>query len=169
MGVFDFIGNAGKKVFGGGRIDENAILKHLQTLGLNVQGLSVIAHQDKKMISVVGRVENLEDKEKLIIAAGNVDGVEKVDDRVRVVKAAPEPLPEPEPITEVGQAAEPTPEEAPTSTFYTVKSGDTLSGIAKEHYGNAGKYMVIFEANQPMLEDPNKIYPGQVLRIPSID
>ena len=169
MGVFDFIGNAGKKVFGGGRIDENAIMKHLQTLGLTVYGLSVIAHQDKKMISVIGRVQNLEDKEKLIVAAGNVDGVEKVDDRIRVIEAAPEPLPEPEPVTEIEQASEPTPEEAPASTFYTVQSGDTLGAIAQAHYGNAGKYMTIFEANQPMLEDPNKIYPGQVLRIPSAD
>jgi nucleoid-associated protein YgaU len=56
----------------------------------------------------------------------------------------------------------------PEATFYTVKRGDTLSGIAKAHYGNAGKYMVIFEANKPMLEDPDKIYPGQVLRIPPL-
>jgi Uncharacterized protein containing LysM domain len=47
-----------------------------------------------------------------------------------------------------------------------VKSGDTLSGIAKEVYGNAGKYHQIFEANRPMLKDPDHIYPGQVLRIP---
>ncbi|MEM7053531.1 MAG: peptidoglycan-binding protein LysM [Pseudomonadota bacterium] len=170
MGIFDFVGNAGKKLFAGGEIDENAVLKHLASLGLNIQALSVIAHQDKKMISIVGRAATIEDKEKLILAAGNVDGVEKVDDRVRVVEAAAQPLPEAEEaVTEIEQAPEPTPEEAPSSTFYTVQSGDTLSGIAKEHYGNAGKYMVIFEANQPMLEDPNKIYPGQVLRIPAID
>ena len=53
--------------------------------------------------------------------------------------------------------------------LYTVKSGDTLGGIAKAHYGDAMKYMKIFEANTPMLEDPNKIYPGQVLRIPTGD
>ena len=48
-------------------------------------------------------------------------------------------------------------------------SGDSLSKIAKEHYGNAMKYPVIFEANKPMLEHPDKIYPGQVLRIPAIE
>ena len=53
------------------------------------------------------------------------------------------------------------------ATFYTVKSGDTLSAISKAHYGSANKYMAIFEANKPMLSSPDKIYPGQVLRIPA--
>jgi nucleoid-associated protein YgaU len=57
----------------------------------------------------------------------------------------------------------------PEATFYTVVRGDTLSAIAKAHYGKASKYMVIFEANKPMLENPDKIYPGQVLRIPALD
>ena len=58
---------------------------------------------------------------------------------------------------------------APKATFYTVQSGDTLSKIAKEHYGDAMKYPVIFEANKPMLEHPDKIYPGQQLRIPPLE
>lgn len=52
------------------------------------------------------------------------------------------------------------------SRFYTVKKGDTLSAISKEMYGNANLYNKIFEANKPMLSSPDKIYPGQVLRIP---
>ena len=61
-------------------------------------------------------------------------------------------------------------ETAPTteSVFYTVQGGDSLSKIAKEHYGSANKYSVIFEANKPMLTDPDKIYPGQVLVIPAL-
>jgi len=47
-----------------------------------------------------------------------------------------------------------------------VEKGDTLSAISKRVYGDANKYQKIFEANKPMLSDPNKIYPGQVLRIP---
>jgi nucleoid-associated protein YgaU len=54
----------------------------------------------------------------------------------------------------------------PTAKTYTVKSGDTLSAIAKEHLGNAGAYMKIFDLNKDQLTDPNKIKPGQVLRIP---
>jgi nucleoid-associated protein YgaU len=75
---------------------------------------------------------------------GNTQGVARVDDQMTVE------TPEPE------------------ATFYTVERGDTLSAIAKEHYGDATKYPVIFEANRPMLEDPDRIYPGQVLRIPPL-
>jgi nucleoid-associated protein YgaU len=81
-----------------------------------------------------------------VLTAGNTKGVAQVDDRLVV------------------EAAEPEPEAA----MYTVKSGDTLSAIAKAHYGDAMKYPEIFEANKPMLTDPDKIYPGQVLRIPPL-
>jgi len=50
--------------------------------------------------------------------------------------------------------------------IYEVKSGDTLSKIAKTEYGNANDYMRIFDANKDILKDPNKIYPGQKLKIP---
>lgn len=172
MGLFDFVGNAGKKLFGGGRIDEKAVTDHLLGLGLKVRALSVIAHQDKKMVSLIGKVDSMEDKEKLIVAAGNIDGVVQVDDRLRLVgeEVMTETLPEtPPPADAHDEADEPSADEAPSSQFYTVQSGDTLGGIAKRFYGNAGKYPVIFEANRPMLEDPNRIYPGQVLRIPRQD
>lgn len=55
---------------------------------------------------------------------------------------------------------------APPATFYLVKPGDSLSQIAKSVYGDASAYAKIFDANKPMLKDPNKIYPGQQLRIP---
>jgi nucleoid-associated protein YgaU len=55
---------------------------------------------------------------------------------------------------------------APRVSTYTVKSGDTLSKIAKEHLGDANAYMKIFEANKDQLSDPDKIKPGQVLKIP---
>ena len=47
-----------------------------------------------------------------------------------------------------------------------MKPGDTLSKIAKQFYGEPNKYSAIFEANKPMLKDPDEIYPGQMLRIP---
>jgi nucleoid-associated protein YgaU len=59
------------------------------------------------------------------------------------------------------------PAAAQAATTYTVKSGDTLSKIAKEHLGNANAYMKIFDANKDQLTDPDKIKPGQVLKIPA--
>jgi nucleoid-associated protein YgaU len=90
-----------------------------------------------------GEVAKQEDGEKISLAVGNVEGVSSVDNRLEVA------VPEPE------------------AQFYTVVSGDSLSKIAKQFYGNANKYPVIFEANKPMLNHPDKIYPGQVLRIPA--
>jgi len=83
-----------------------------------------------------------EAKEKILVAVGNISGIASVDDQVKT--ATP----------------------ATASQFYTVKSGDTLSAISKQVYGNANLYNKIFEANKPMLKSPDKIYPGQVLRIP---
>jgi nucleoid-associated protein YgaU len=163
MGLFNFISNAGEKIFGTGAIDENKVREHIMGLGLKLKPFSVVAHEKEKMVSLIGYAETLQDKEKAILAAGNIRGVEKVDDRIKIgappgagaaVAAAAATAPEPEPA------------EQPDSTFYTVKSGDTLSKIAREAYGNAAKYPVIFEANKPMLQDPDRIYPGQVLRIP---
>ena len=82
-------------------------------------------------------------KEKILLCCGNVSGVEKVNDMLTVSQPADE------------------------SRYYTVVRGDTLSAIAKTQYGNANAYMKIFEANKPMLSHPDKIYPGQLLRIPA--
>jgi nucleoid-associated protein YgaU len=160
MGLFNFISNAGEKLFGTSTIDENKVREHIMGLGLKLKPFSVVAHDKDKMVSLIGYAETLQDKEKAILAAGNIRGIEKVDDRIKIgappgaVAAAAATAPEPEPA------------EQPDSTFYTVKSGDTLSKIALEAYGNAARYPVIFEANKPMLEHPDRIYPGQVLRIP---
>ena len=93
---------------------------------------------------VSGTVPDQETREKVVLCCGNVASVEHVNDQLKVANA--------------GQAGD----------FYTVKSGDTLSKIAKQHYGDANRYSAIFEANKPMLSDPDKIYPGQTLRIPRL-
>lgn len=100
---------------------------------------------DDGVATVYGRAPNQTVKENAVLVIGNTAGVAKVDDRIEVD------------------------EEAPASTFYTVKKGDTLGAIARDQLGAANRYMEIFEANRPMLEDPNRIYPGQVLRIPRSD
>lgn len=162
MGLFSFLKNAGAALMGGDEKKENApapadanamkekadadlamrLFNHVQNLGLGVENLSVTVDGDRA--TVYGVASSQSDKEKTILAVGNVSGVAFVDDRISV--SAPEP------------------EE--TTQFYEVKKGDSLSKISKEFYGSYKKYMVIFEANRPMLKDPDRIYPGQVLRIP---
>ena len=111
------------------------------SLGIPIRDLSVDIEGD--IIKVYGETDTMSDKEKIILSLGNIEGVEKIDDRISVVN--PEP----------------------PSRTYVVKKGDSLSKIAKAHYGDAMAYMKIFEANSPPLKDPNLIYPGQVLRIPA--
>ncbi len=162
MSLFKFISTAGDKLFGGKTIDENKVREHILGLGLNIKPFTVVANDAEKKVSLIGYAQTLQDKEKAIVAAGNIKGVESVEDRIKIGApagrtAAP---------TTVAEAPEPDASEAPNSQFYTVKSGDTLSKIAREFYGSANKFPVIFEANKPMLSNPDRIYPGQVLRIP---
>jgi nucleoid-associated protein YgaU len=155
MGLFNFIKSAGRMLGIGGRDDAvqdeskeapsapaaDAIQKEVERLGLDAKDLEIKVEGDT--VRITGTAADPETREKLILAAGNVAGIAKVEDAIQTsAPAAPEPV------------------------FYTVAKGDTLSGISKKQYGNANKYMAIFEANRPMLQDPDKIYPGQVLRIP---
>jgi len=153
MGLFDFVKEAGAKLFGIGDTQEEkaaqeqvkaeALVSQVKTFGLEVENLRIDVKED--VATVYGTVPSQAVKEKVVLLVGNTNGIAKVDDRLEVV------VPE------------------PPAVFYTVVRGDTLSKIAKQHYGNAMKYPVIFEANKPMLKDPDKIYPGQVLRIPPLD
>jgi nucleoid-associated protein YgaU len=152
MGLFDFVKDAGDKIFNkdekeaeNNQAKADSLSGHVIGLGLDVKNLEVTF--DDGLATIAGVTTSQADKEKVLLKVGNTYGVSRVDDRMTVE------VPEPE----------------PEATFYTVKSGDTLGAIAKTHYGNAMKYPVIFEANKPMLTDPNKIYPGQVLRIPPLD
>ena len=120
-----------------------AMQNQITMLGLEVADLSVAF--DDGTVTVGGKAPNQAEREKVILVLGNIQGVARVDDQMTVGETAPE------------------------ATMYTVKSGDSLSGIAKAVYGDPMKYTAIFEANKPMLKDPNKIYPGQVLRMPVLD
>ena len=165
MGLFSFLKNAGSKIFDAAtkttptsttvdteaakRAEEVArrqkliVLKGVvNSLGLPVENFDVDFKDDT--VTVYGTTTTQSNKEKIVLALGNVAGVAAVDDRMIVENPEPE------------------------AVFYEVKRGDSLSKIAKAHYGNAMKYRTIFEANKPMLKDVNKIYPGQVLRIPPL-
>jgi len=147
MGLIDFVVNAGAKLFGRGKEEAAeekaaALTGFINKMGLEVEDLRVDVQ--KQLARVFGRTKSQEVREKVILAVGNTDGIAQVEDNLEVVNPEPE------------------------AVYYTVVSGDTLSKIAKTHYGDAMKYPVIFEANKPMLTDPDKIYPGQVLRIPPL-
>ncbi len=168
MGLLDFVKNAGAKIFGGETEEEKAakaaaadaaaraqaekvaklkkeraLLNHIEGMGIKIEDAT--ASYDNGVVTLGGKVETQADSEKAALTAGNVAGVESVNNNLEVTNPEPE------------------------AQYHTVVSGDSLSKIAKQFYGNAMKYPVIFEANKPMLEHPDKIYPGQVLRIPSVE
>ena len=151
MGLIDFMKGAGSKLFGGDddkEVKKETLVKHVQSLGLPVNGLNISVDED--VVTVKGKVDSAAHAEKIALALGNVEGVSKVDNDLEV---------------EQKEAVEKKPA-APKARFYQVKSGDSLSKIAEEYYDDPMKYNQIFEANKPMLSDPEKIYPGQMLRIP---
>ena len=177
MGIFDFVKDAGDKIFGSDE-DEQKVEQaarqaeeaaRAQTASEEearraaeaaknaavAQGLVAVVERmqievedlriefDGHMATIYGSATQ-SDREKVILLVGNSQGIGQVDDRLEVKDPEPE------------------------ATFYTVVKGDTLSKIAKAHYGDMMKYPVIFEANKPMLKDPDLIYPGQQLRIPPL-
>lgn len=115
-----------------------AILSH----GIEIGGLEVAVMDGTATLS--GTATSQSDSEKAVLIAGNTEGIGQVDDQMTVE------VPEPPAI------------------HHTVVSGDTLSKIALANYGNMQLYDIIFDANKPMLTHPDKIYPGQVLRIPRV-
>ena len=172
MGLFDFVKGAGAKIFGSAeaKLDPGrGFSGHLRDNGIDPSSLAFKLDSDGK-VSVSGWVPSQEVREKAVLIIGNVEGVSQVDDRLRIGSPPAVTAPAASAEESGGEIEEEEQaEEAPwSSRTYTVEKGDTLSGIAKKVYGNAGKYPVIFEANRPMLKDPDKIYPGQVLRIPEL-
>jgi nucleoid-associated protein YgaU len=179
MGLFDFFKDAGDEItapveVSQERMDElrreNITRKIAE---LDVEGEQVAVAVQGDTATLTGRAPTREAMEKMVLCAGNQHGIAQVDCQIQVDTPPPAAMaaaePEPVPVAATAGAAGAEQAAAPAeSTFYTVKSGDTLGKIAAEHYGAASKYMVIFEANRPMLTDPDKIYPGQTLRIPPL-
>lgn len=165
MGLFNFARDAGenlRQAIGLGGPDEKELTQALQKHGVTLQNLDLKIKGDTVVIK--GVADSQTEREKAILIVGNVKGVEKVDDDIRI--AAAKPVQARTAVPQTGAVAAPPPRIEPESQFYTVKPGDSLSAIAQRFYGAANKYQAIFDANRPMLSDPDKIYPGQVLRIP---
>ena len=169
MGIFDFVKSVGKKLGIGD--DEppaaDKLKKELDSYNLGTDKVDVEVQGDKVVLKGVVKDQSI--FEKAIIAVGNTLGISKVEaGELKIV--APESglkLDGNVDMTSLVKASTP----AKEPVFYTVKKGDNLSKISEKHYGKgkASKYTVIFEANRPMLTHPDKIYPGQVLRIPDLE
>jgi len=149
MGLFDFVKDVGRQIFD---TDDEAADNIKQHLEIKTTGLSNLDVQfDDGTVTICGDCTSQAVRDQAVLIAGNIAGVEKVvADDLR----APAPKPE-------------EPEEK--AEIYEIVSGDTLGGIAKKYYGKASAYMKIFEANKDIISDPNKIYPGQKIRIPLDD
>ena len=145
MGLFDFARDVGRQIFDTDAEAADNIKQHIEIKTTGVKNVKV--DFDDGVATVCGDCDSQAIKEQVILIAGNVKGVEKV-------------------IADDLNAPEPAPEEVSKDEFYEIKSGDTLGAIAKHFYGNAGQYMRIFEANREIISDPDKIYPGQKIRIP---
>jgi nucleoid-associated protein YgaU len=162
MGLIDFVKEAGEKLFGRGQAQAStgttsatqnadaanaragdAIVEYIKSQHLDATGLTVTFDGATSTVAVYGVAPDQATREKIVLCCGNVAGVAAVKDMMSVDRSAPE-----------GQ-------------YYTVVSGDTLSKISKQYYGDANQYMKIFDANKPMLSNPDRIYPGQKLRIPA--
>lgn len=165
MGLIDFVKEAGEKLFGRGQAQAaakeaasdpgneekakaanaaagDAILEYIKAQNLSATGLTVTFDGASSSATVYGVAPDQATREKIVLCCGNVAGVASVKDMMSVDRSEPE------------------------AQYYTVVSGDNLSRISKQFYGDPNKYMKIFEANKPMLTHPDKIYPGQKLRIP---
>lgn len=175
MGMFDFIASAGEKLAStvsgdaaASSINDTVVVtqERLDTLrtenivrnlaALDIDGEHVNVTVKDEIATLEGTAPSQEALEKLVLCAGNQHGISSVDCRLTLPA-----------LESQASGAEPT-SATETPNFYTVQSGDTLGKIAQEQYGSASKYTVIFEANQPMLKDPDHIYPGQTLRIPAL-
>ena len=166
MGLMSFIKEAGEKLFGKGEAKAaqaavaaepspdniaalsqaagRAIADYVVAQGLQVDALDVGFDAPSATVTVAGVVADQATKEKVLLCCGNVEHVAAVNDMLVVSEPQPE------------------------SQWHAVVSGDNLSKIARTFYGDANKYPLIFEANKPMLKHPDKIYPGQMLRIPPL-
>jgi len=146
MGLFSFFKNSGEKTIkttADNATNARALMTKVKDYGLEVTDLDVEVMGDT--VKVWGVAADQATREKVLLTLGNTQGIANVEDKMTTA------VPQPE------------------AKFHTVQSGESLSKIAKQYYGNPMKYTVIFEANKPLLKDPDKIYPGQSLRIPELD
>ncbi len=145
MGFFDFIKEAGAKILGKGDDNDNVksyLNKNSKTMP--IENLEVIV--DGETVTIKGHAKNAEDRAKAALIAGNIEGVTKVNF---------------EDVTVEDDSIE------LQDLYYEIQKGDTLWKVADIYYKDGSRYPEIVEANLEVIKDADKIYPGQMIRIPN--
>jgi nucleoid-associated protein YgaU len=147
MSLLSFVKSVGARLSGATEAtpaSPDQLKKEAERHGLDLSMTDIRVAGDRVILS--GSAASTAEAEKIALAVGNSVGVSSVQNDLMAIKVEPE------------------------AKFYTVKSGDTLWKIAEAEYGagKGPKYNVIFEANRPLLSDPDKIYVGQVVRVPPL-
>lgn len=159
MSLFGFVKDIGRKIFNKDEEAAEEIKAYIESNNPGVENLEVTF--ENGIVGLCGDCNSGEAFQKTVLMAGNVKGVIDVyTNRLKVVQNGQEA-----PMSAAGDNQS-MPDDGTKVEFYTIVSGDSLSKIAKRYYGNAMDYPKIFEANREVIEDPDKIYPGQKIRIP---
>lgn len=159
MSIVSFLKDAGEAVLNQQNPNAGDVQKHLQdNLGSSVKDIAVDLIGN--MIKLKGNVDTKDLLEKVILLAGNIKGVDKVDAGGLSVASPAGGGHQQQIGTKAGGTG------SADSQFYTIVKGDTLSGIAKKFLGDGNKYNEIFEANRGVIKNADLIYPGQTIRIP---
>jgi len=169
MGLLDFIRDAGRDLLAGHTGSEAERIKSEieRELGNNIRNLRVSFNDGR--VTLQGNASSNAAKEKAALIAGNVRGVSSVDDDGLTVAGQPsaQAARQAQPVGQkAGGGAPKTVTGTYQARYYTIQSGDTLSKIAQQHYGDANRWQELFEANREVIKDPDKIYPGQRIRVP---
>ena len=146
MGLFDFVGDIGKKLFDRKEDAAKAVEQHINEDNPGIENVSVQVENGVAHIS--GAAATASALEKAVLMAGNIAGISQVNiDGVNLQNG--ENL-------------------AGDDEFYVIQKGDSLWKIAEKHYGNGAKYTAIVAANKEVIKDADKIFPGQKIRLPKV-
>lgn len=144
MGLFDFVGDIGKKIFSKAEDASEAVTKHIAEDNPGIDNVEVTVQDG--VAKIQGTAASAMALEKAILMAGNVAGIRSVEaDGVAI---------------QSGETV------AGDDEFYVIQKGDTLWKIAEKTYGNGAKYTAIVDANKEVIKDADKIFPGQKIRLP---
>ena len=147
MQLFDFVQDVGRRLFDTDAEAASKIKEHLEIQTSGITGLQVSF--DDGVATLAGNCDSAATKDLAVLIAGDVRNVSYVD--------------------ATGLIAPPLKKAEAEAFYHVVESGDTLGFIAKRYYGKANLYMAIFDANRGLLKNPDSIYPGQKILIPSVD